>query len=203
MNIRTSAILGAGLMLCWIAAAQDNTSAPQQITTTDGRTYQNVTLQRVDPDGLLVSYAPQPFGFGVAKLKFRDLPDSLREQYKYDADRANNFEQQQAQANAQWQSQMANNPNSNFFQKYRALAELNRALAGDAYVSYTVSMDPNGRVSAQGFTGGVMPYNWYYPGFAPFEFGRQQNNNNQYPNQQGMQGNASMTGPTLAHAENR
>jgi hypothetical protein len=132
-----------------------------------------------------------------------DLPDSVREQYKYDADRANNFEQQQAQANAQWQLQMANNANANFFQKYRALAELNRSVAGDAYVSYTVSMDPNGRVSAQGFTGGVIPYNWYFPGLTPFEFGRQQNINNPYPNQQGMQGNASMTGPALAHSENR
>lgn len=199
MNIRVSAILGSGLLLCWTAAAQNN--APTQITTTDGRTYQNVSVQRVDPDGLVVSYEPQPSGFGVAKLKFRDLPDSVREQYKYDADRANTFEQQQAQANAQWQSQMANNSNGNWFQKYRAMAELNRSLAGDGYVSYTVSMDPNGRVSAQGFTGGVMPY-WYSP-FTPFEFGRQQNPNNPYPNQQGMQGNASPGAPTLANAENK
>src|SRR5215831_9445451 len=95
MNIRIPAILGSGLLLCWSAVAQDNTSAPTQITTSDGRTYQNVSVQRVDPDGLLVNYQPQPAGFGVAKLKFRNLPDSVREQYKYDADRANAFEQQQ------------------------------------------------------------------------------------------------------------
>jgi hypothetical protein len=199
MNIRISAILGSGLLLCWSAVAQDNTSAPTQITTADGRTYQNVSVQRVDPDGLLVSYQPQASGLGVAKLKFRDLPDSVREQYKYDADRAKTFEQQQTQANAQWQSQLSSH---DWFARYRALAELNRSLAGDAYVSYTTSLDPTGRVAAQGFTGGVLPYNYYLPGFVPYEFyGRQpnQNLNNPYPNQQGMQGNAQTGAPTLAN----
>ena len=38
-----------------------------------------MTLEKVDPDGLLVLFAPVQGGSGSAKLKFRNLPLELRE----------------------------------------------------------------------------------------------------------------------------
>ncbi len=180
MNIRTLTLLTqAGLLACWtFAVSAQNASGPTQITTTDGHTYHNAIVQSVEPDGLLVRYTPDQGGLGMATLKFRNLPDNLRNQYGYDEQKANAYEQDQAKANAQWRSQTtAANSAANWFQHYRALAELNRSLAGDGVVSYTATLDPNGRVAAQGFTGGVLPYNMsYYPGLLPYNFnsGQQQ-----------------------------
>ena len=69
--------------------------AATSLTTLDGKTYSDVTVQRADPDGLLVFYTPPGGGMGVAKLKFRNLPDPVRQQYGYDAQRAVEFERQQ------------------------------------------------------------------------------------------------------------
>ena len=65
-----------------------NYSALAEITTRDGTTYKNVTVQRVDPDGLTISYAPVDGGMGLAKLKFEDLPDDLRQRFGYDTNKA-------------------------------------------------------------------------------------------------------------------
>src|SRR6266436_7911647 len=65
---------------------------PDRITTLDGKTYQKATLERVDPDGLLVAFAPVEGGSGTAKLKFRNLPAELRERFGYDPGRASEYE---------------------------------------------------------------------------------------------------------------
>src|SRR5277367_4755418 len=57
------------------AATQNDASFPSQITTRDGKTYCGVEKVRVDPDGILVNYQPGPGGYGLAKLKFRNLPE--------------------------------------------------------------------------------------------------------------------------------
>lgn len=160
MNVRKLSILVPAAVLCWTAVAQAG-----DITTTDGRIYHNATVQRAEPDGLVATYEPEPGGFGVAKLKFRNLPDSVRNQYNYNADKANTFENQQAQAASQWRPQPVAD---SWFTKYQQIAELNRSLAGDSRVSYMIVMDPNGKVSLQGFTGNVLPFNLYYPGTSPF-----------------------------------
>ncbi len=160
MNIRTfSLLLPAGLLFCFSAAGQSNPNLLAQITTSDGRIYRQVEVVRVEPDGIVVNYQPERPGIGMAKLKFRNLPDAVRNQYGYDPQRATDFEAQQAQAMAQWRSQPAVDPQ---IQRYRAVAEWNRALAGDAYTSYSVSLDNNGKVSAQGTTGNAWPYAPYY-----------------------------------------
>ena len=43
------------------------------------------------------------------------------------------------------------------------MAELNRALGGEDLNSYSVSLDNQGRVTAHGFTGNVLPYAWFCP----------------------------------------
>jgi len=126
-----------------------------QITTSDGRTYNDAAVERVEADGLVINYLPQGGGVGVAKLKFRNLPDSLRNQYGYDADRAAKYEAEQAQAAALYRNQFVA---SDSLRQLRMLAELHRSLAGDAVASYTITVDANGKVSAQGFTGNVVPY---------------------------------------------
>lgn len=151
----------AGGLLGGVAAQAQNEagSPPAQIITTDGRTYNQVTVLRSEPDGLVVSYQPEGPGVGLAKLKFRNLPDSLRNRYGYSEQAASDYEARQAQATAQWRSQQA--AAGNAVQTYRDLAEMNRALAGDALVSYSISLDTSGKVSAQGFTGNVPPYPYY------------------------------------------
>src|ERR1041385_8183631 len=61
---------------------------PSRITTLDGKTYEQATLEKVDAYGLLVRFAPTEGGVGVAKLLFRNLPTELRERYGYDPARA-------------------------------------------------------------------------------------------------------------------
>jgi hypothetical protein len=77
------------------------------ITTRNGITYTNAVIQRADPDGVVVEYTPQPGSFGIAKLKFANLPDELRKRYNYNATDAVTFEQNQAAGIARRQEEIA------------------------------------------------------------------------------------------------
>ena len=80
---------------------------PERITTLDGKTYEKVVLDKVEPDGLLVRFAPAKGGSGAAKLKFRKLPTELRERYGYDATQAADYEGAQARGEAVWHAENA------------------------------------------------------------------------------------------------
>jgi hypothetical protein len=80
---------------CRLAVASDAFPA---ITTTDGKTYDHITTQRVDPDGLYIEYAPGGKGMGSAKLRFSRLSVDLQKQYGYDADAAKKYEDETYQA---------------------------------------------------------------------------------------------------------
>ena len=80
---------------------------PNRITTLDGKTYEKATLERVDPDGLLVVFAPVEHGLGSAKLKFRNLPAELRERYGYDPAQALVYETARARGEAMWRAEHA------------------------------------------------------------------------------------------------
>jgi len=80
---------------------------PDRITTLDGRTYEKVILDKVEPDGFVVLFSPMEGGSGTAKLKFRNLPVELRERYRYDADRAADYEAAQARGEAVWRAEHA------------------------------------------------------------------------------------------------
>jgi len=80
---------------------------PDQITTLDGKTYDKVLLEKVEPDGLSISFTPSQGGSGSAKLKFRNLPPELRERFGYDAARAADYETARAQGEATWLAQSA------------------------------------------------------------------------------------------------
>jgi|ERR1051325_2618205 hypothetical protein len=154
MKIRFLVI--GGMLLGSFVSAE---TTPTQITTSDGRTYNHASVLRAEPDGIVISFQPEPAGIGMAKLKYRNLPDSLRSQYSYDADKASAFETQQAQAAAQQRAQFAA---ADSLRQFRQLAELNRSLAGDFYSSYSIFLDGNGKVTGHGFTGNVVPYTLPY-----------------------------------------
>jgi hypothetical protein len=87
--------------------AANATRLPGRIITLDGKTYEKATLERVDPDGLLVMFAPVEGGLGNAKLKFRNLPAELRERCGYDPDRALEYEIDRARGEAIWIAEYA------------------------------------------------------------------------------------------------
>jgi hypothetical protein len=150
-------VLPALLLTCLTGAAQTNSKLPQQITTLDGKTYHGVAEQAdaVYPDGIIVSYQPEaggqpvPGGIANAKLKFSNLPDEVQKLYPHEPKAAADYETQQAQATSQWLQARATEEQS--IMRYRNLAELHRSLAGDTDASYSVAMDGNGKVSAQGY----------------------------------------------------
>ena len=81
-----------------------NNTALDEITTRNGTSYKNVTVQRVDPDGLTISYAPVGGGMGAAKLQFENLPDDLQQRFGYDTNKAAAYRAQQAQGMAEWRA---------------------------------------------------------------------------------------------------
>ena len=142
---------------------------PDGITTLDGKTYEKVVLDRVDPDGLLVRFAPANGGSGAAKLKFRNLPTELRERYGYDAARAADYEGTQARGEAVWRSenaawaeqrQAAQAEQAAWERQMREEAELRRAEAEQARAEAA----RNAQNQAAGYDA------WWSPGIYDFGF---------------------------------
>jgi hypothetical protein len=49
-----------------------------EINTPDKQSYKQAVVQRVEPDGVTVSFVPDNGGFGMAKLKLENLPSELK-----------------------------------------------------------------------------------------------------------------------------
>jgi hypothetical protein len=62
-----------------------------EITTLDGKTYKDCQVSKVYPDSICVLFS----GSG-ARIKFTNLPESIRAQYGYNAEQAADFEQAEA-----------------------------------------------------------------------------------------------------------
>lgn len=69
------------------------------LSTVDGTTYNNITEQRVDPDGLYIQYSLPAGGLGMSKIKFSRLSADQQKQFGYNAEKARNYEAQVAKAN--------------------------------------------------------------------------------------------------------
>lgn len=85
-------LIAAGLLFAGIAAAED-------LTTTDGKLYKNVTVTKVEPDGLSVSHET-----GTAKLLFTKLPEDLQRKHNYDPAKAEAFVQERNRKRAELES---------------------------------------------------------------------------------------------------
>jgi hypothetical protein len=68
------------------------------LSTTDGTTFNNVTSQRVDPDGLYIEYTLPGGGLGMSKVKFARLSSDQQKQFGFDAAKARDYEAQAAKA---------------------------------------------------------------------------------------------------------
>jgi hypothetical protein len=74
------------------------------ITTTDGQTYDHITAQRTDPDGLYVEYTLPGGGMGAAKVKFSRLSARLRKQCGYSSWAARDYEDATAEGARAYQA---------------------------------------------------------------------------------------------------
>jgi len=50
-----------------------------------GKVYSAVTVLKVEADGLMVAFEPEPGALGFAKIHFSDLPADLQQRYGYDS----------------------------------------------------------------------------------------------------------------------
>lgn len=51
------------------------------LVTLTGATYQNVYVERVQTDGIIISYTPVQGGFAMTKIYFNDLSSEMRQKY--------------------------------------------------------------------------------------------------------------------------
>src|SRR5205085_8104884 len=91
MQAKHFIIAGAVALGATLGAAETDS-----ITTRNGIIYTNAVIQRADPDGIVIEYAPRPGSVGIAKLKFANLPDALQKRYNYNATNALIFDQNHA-----------------------------------------------------------------------------------------------------------
>jgi hypothetical protein len=98
--MKTIVLALIGLGLC----AQARSSS---LSTADGKSYDNITAQRVDPDGLLIEYTLPGGGIGVSKVKFSRLSSDQQKQFGYDAAKAKDYEAQVAKANDDYRQERA------------------------------------------------------------------------------------------------
>jgi S1-C subfamily serine protease len=96
------------LALAMNAGAQPSASPKQipggEVVTREKVAYRGVVVQKVEPDGLVISYSLAGGGMGFAKLKFKDLSDDLQQEFGYNATNAAAFEKKQLQAESQWRA---------------------------------------------------------------------------------------------------
>jgi hypothetical protein len=56
----------------------------KELTTLDGTVFTNAKVEKAEPDGIQISYKAERGGFGMATLKFRDLPGDVQKAFAYD-----------------------------------------------------------------------------------------------------------------------
>ena len=83
------------LIVAGVCAQARSTS----LATTDGTTYNNITEERVDPDGLYIEYTLPNGGVGMSKVKFSRLSRDEQKQFGFDAGKAKDYEAKVAKAN--------------------------------------------------------------------------------------------------------
>jgi hypothetical protein len=68
--------------------------------TIDGKEYKNVTVSRVEPDGIVLTSSS-----GISKVYFTELPKEVQERFHYDAAKAVTYSSQQAASEEAFQRQ--------------------------------------------------------------------------------------------------
>jgi S1-C subfamily serine protease len=76
-----------------------------EIITRGGVAYKGVVVQKVVPDGLVITYSLTDGGISIAKLKYKDLSGDLQQQFGYSPTNAATFEKEQKHAEGQWRAE--------------------------------------------------------------------------------------------------
>ena len=98
VQIRSVKAIVAGccsVLLAFAALAED-------FKTVEGKGYKNVTVSRVEPDGIVIT-----FSGGIVKIPFTELSSEIQKKYGYDPKAAADFQQQTYQADVLRTRQMA------------------------------------------------------------------------------------------------
>jgi hypothetical protein len=88
---------------------QTQSEPANQITTRDNETYQGVSVLKVDPDGLTISYTNSTKAVLLKKLPFEDLSDALQQKYHYDSQASADYRAKQKQGMAELRAQLEAN----------------------------------------------------------------------------------------------
>lgn len=103
---------------------------PTNLTTIDGKRFSGVLLRRFEPDGIVIDYTLDGGGIGLAKLKFKNLPEDFRKRWGYDAEKAVRFEASRIQDAAEWRQKMIDDEEAaRVTRSARELAQLEADLA--------------------------------------------------------------------------
>lgn len=63
-------------------SSSTQTRPANELATTTGVIYKNVEVERVENDGIVISYTPASGGWAMTKIYFQDLPPEIRQQYE-------------------------------------------------------------------------------------------------------------------------
>lgn len=77
----------------------------ESLSTTDGATFDKISFKRVEPDGLYIEYTPPGGGVGMSKIKFSRLSPEQQKEFRYDPDKAKDYESKVARAAADWRQE--------------------------------------------------------------------------------------------------
>jgi hypothetical protein len=81
---------------CWaprlaiLALLSTSVALAEDFKTINGKEYKDVTVSRVEPDGLIVKTKS-----GISKVYFTELPKDVQQRFGYDADRAREYAAEQ------------------------------------------------------------------------------------------------------------
>jgi hypothetical protein len=74
----------------------------EDLTTTEGRVYKNVTVRKVEPDGLSISHES-----GLAKIPFSKLPAEVQKKHGYDPAKGKAYAEEEGKKQAAAEEQLA------------------------------------------------------------------------------------------------
>lgn len=78
-----------------------------KIVTRSGVVYQNVEIQKIEPDAITINYTLTNGGFGACKIPLAELPISLQQRFGYDPQNALAYENLKAQMAADYRAYQA------------------------------------------------------------------------------------------------
>ena len=83
-----------------------NNLPPDVLVTKTGTVYNQFRVVKSDPAGLIIRYVPDEGGIGMEKVPFEFLPENWQQRYKYDPEKAAQYDLEQKKAIAHWREKM-------------------------------------------------------------------------------------------------